>query len=387
MTWHKEYRLLLIGDFYSVYMINFVKSLKRENPNAHIYFWGADRDYEGGDDTDYLNCFERYHLFSLNVRNPRLPIVRTLQTIPFLRNDFISFVDSEVFDFINIHFVEFRYVFLLDCFKRVSSKLVLSPWGSDVYRISRKEKFFLKFLYNSADFISGQDDRFTKDIMHLFNVPKSKFVPVLLNSATIDYIIENKDSISTKDAKSRLGLEDSYVITCGYNGNPAQQHLRIVDAINSVRADLPEKLTLLFPLTYGGSTEYKAEIKKKIKECKLAAFFYEDFLDLSGVFLLRQATDMFIHMQTTDAGSSSLREYMLCGKKIINGSWLHYDDLEQDGIIPYFVANDFDSLGKTIVAAYKSAPKVISENTQKVLERKSSKYTITRTNHFFCETL
>ena len=381
----KEYRLLLIGDFYSIYIINYVKSLKRENPHARISFWGTDREHEGDNDPDYLKCFEKYHLFSINEIYSKFSPVKSLYSIYLLRKDFMSFVKSEKFDFINIHFVLYKYSFLIDIFKRVSSNLVLSPWGSDVYRIGRTEKFLLRFLYKSADFISGQDDKFTKDVMCLFDIPKSKLVPVLLGSATVDYILENIGTVSEKDAKSKMGLDGAYVITCGYNASPAQQHVRIIDAINSVRTELPENLVLLFPFTYNGNPEYTNEIKRKIKESNLTALFYEDFLDLPELFLLRQATDIFIHMQLSDAGSSSLREYMLCGKKVINGSWLRYEELEKDGSIPYFIAKDFESLGMTIVSAYKSTPISISDYVYKVLERKGTKFTIARTNNFFCE--
>ena len=86
----------------------------------------------------------------------------------------------------------------------------------------------------------------------------------------------------------------------------------------------------------------------------MKAVFYEDYLSVADLFYLRQGTDMFIHIQTTDAGNSSLQEYVLCGKKVVHGSWIHYPKLEKYEPLFYFPVEDLEHLDEAILNAYHS---------------------------------
>ena len=138
-----------------------------------------------------------------------------------------------------------------------------------------------------------------------------------------------------------------------------------------IKDQLPDALTLLFPFTYGGTPEYRNCVKKACEDAGVKALFFENFLELPDLFRLRQATNMFIHVQTTDANSTSFGEYLLCGKKIINGSWLKYDELEFDGNVPYYVVQEIDKLDETIMRAYHAEEQDISERLLNLLKEKS----------------
>ena len=62
---NKEYRLLILGNFEHVYLIQFVKKLKEYNPNAHLFFWGYKRE-EYDADRSFLECYDEYYLFDIN---------------------------------------------------------------------------------------------------------------------------------------------------------------------------------------------------------------------------------------------------------------------------------------------------------------------------------
>lgn len=373
---------MILGCANSIYIINFIKFLKRENPLNKIYLWGPDTNSTIADD-EFYSCLEDWYFFDDTIRIKKIPIINRVERALLWRKHFKKFSESKFFDIINIHFVSESYAYLLNVMREYSSKIVLSPWGSDVYRIGRITKYILKYLYRNADYISGVDNRFTKDVMSIFNVPKSKIAYFDLGSATIDYILENKTRITTEEAKKILGIGGFYAIALGYNASPAQQHLKSIDAIAQIRNMLPKNLALLFPFTYGGTPEYKKSVKDACKDKGLKAFFFENFLELSDLFLLRQATDMFIHVQTTDANSTSFGEYLLCGKKIINGSWLRYNELELDGNIPYFIAQEIDNLEDTILKAYNANEIIISEHLLNVLKEKSCTVNAQRANLVF----
>ncbi len=377
----RNYSILLIGNFESVYVVQFVKNLKLFNPSVHIYFWGYTRDKRESD-TNTIDCYDECHFFNIKNFVKSSPLWQ-IKAIKELRKDFSTFVAGRHFDYISIQYIKPEYFFLIEYFKKCASHLVLTPWGSDVYRIGWYNKFIVKKIFNKADFITGVDDRFTRDVIKIFNVPSSKIVHCDLGVAPIDYIIEHKDQISMEEAKHKLGVDNSYVITCGYNANPTHQHLKIIEAIQKVKKELPNNLTLFFPLTYPNNPNYIQEIKDKIKEYYLRAVFFDKFLDIPHLFLLRQSTDLFIHVQPTDASSGTLYEYILCEKKILNGTWLKYPDIERSGVKPYFLVENLENLGEAIVNTYKAKPINIDKQILVDLEKKQWKVVIKDWDVFF----
>jgi hypothetical protein len=288
---------------------------------------------------------------------------------------FHRFVEKKNYDIAVIHAPTLFHVFLLHDLKKTVKKIVLTPWGSDVYRISKIECLLLKRLFNSADIVTGNGLRFTKDFMRIYSIPEYKFRCLSLGGDDIDFFLKHKKDYSIKDAKCNFGIdEDCYVITCGYNGNPAQQHFRIVESINKVRDRLPANLLLFFPFTYGGTKEYRDSVKKEVLKYGFRACFVEEYLDLKELFLLRLATDMFIHIQITDANNGSLKHYVWLEKNVINGSWLKYDDIERDGYIPYHITSSVDELGSTILDAYKKGPVCVKDETKRTIEHYGYNY-------------
>ena len=63
---------------------------------------------------------------------------------------------------------------------------------------------------------------------------------------------------------------------------------------------------------------------------------------------------MFVHVQTTDAFSGSFQEYILCNTKIVHGSWIKYEKLEDFKPLFYFPVDKLENLGERIVKAYHS---------------------------------
>lgn len=383
---NKEYKILIISEIDSTYIPNFIKYLKLENPHAHISLWGINRNVNI-DISNLKEYLDECYLFDLKEGHTFIAYLNYLETSLYLRKHFNKFIASKRYDIINIHYVSSKYFFLLDIIKKVSDNLVLTPWGSDVYRIGKREKQLLRLFYKKADYFSGVNNRFTKDVINLFNIPISKLIEFDLGSVTIDYIIEHKNNNDSCTAKNNLRINDKYVITCGYNASPAQRHIQIIEAINKIKNQLPSNLILMFPFTYGGDKKYKDDVKKLVKSCNIEALYFEEFLEMQDLYTLRQATDMFIHIQTTDANSTSVGEYLLCEKKVINGSWLRYDELEIDGIIPYFIVDDVGNLKEVIMDAYKSNKPLLTDKIIGALKEKSCKVNAQKANNSFVKLL
>ena len=138
-------------------------------------------------------------------------------------------------------------------------------------------------------------------------------------------------------------------------------------------------------MTYGHTINDSIidECKNVCKENGLDAVFMTDFLDVEDVYKLRMATDMFVHVQTTDANSGSVQEYILCNKKIVHGSWIKYEEYEAFKPLFYFPVDKMENLGETILKAYQSEKIDIPRGVIELVKNSSWKHTSAKMNEFF----
>lgn len=255
------------------------------------------------------------------------------------------------YDLINIHYVTLDAYFIWSGLKKMSHTIMVSPWGSDVYRVKKSIFYKVKNVFDKSSYVSAPKIKFRQDIKEIFKVDENKLVDLGFGSDVIDNLIRCED-ITREQAKEKLQLKDHFIITCGYNGSELQNHIRIIEAINQARNDLSEKLFLILPMTYGGSTAYINQIEQLLFREDIPHRILRDFLSDEEMVYLRKCSDMFIHAQPTDAFSGSVQEYILTDTKVINSSKTRYPDLEKFEM-PYFLFNDFDELGKIILEVSK----------------------------------
>lgn len=357
--------ILFICNSYGEHICRLISKTRSNLPNAVIDFMTIKRDSvvpdRIKDNIDHLYYFEE--------SNSQIRLVSFIQSV-YSRKKQIRQIGSErKYDCINIHCPSWNFSFLRNDLKSISRKLLITPWGSDVYRVKWYELLLLKLLYKTSDYVSGIDNRFLRDVKRIFSVPDRKIVSLNLGSDTVDYIKKNKEVITVSKAKEALGVAGHQIITCGYNGARAQNHLAIIKAIIDIKEQLPENIILFFPFTYAGTSEYVDELSVEMDKAGLKYKFFRNYLSIEDLFLLIQSTDLFVHVQTTDADCGSLKEYILCGKKAINGQWLVYDDLKRNEPLPYFPTASLNTLGKDILNAINSEPIHISPMTFSEIEK------------------
>ena len=354
----KRYKLLIIAWYADIsHVSEFITNLKKSNPDVEISLLTskptlAEIPKETIESTSEIICFKYY---SGKCHNKL--VVGLVTRLYFLRT--FARLPKNKYDIVNIHFAKPRLVYALHWIKRLSSSLVISPWGSDVFRIEDKRDIKqLQKVYANAQYVTiGKDSVIGQQLINKFKVDPAKLVKLGWGGEFFDFIQENSNSETTEDAKTRFGLSGRYVITCGYNTQREQRHEEIIDAISNVREKLPENLTLLFPFTYGRTlwnAGYTEAIKKKGRELGFDLVAIEDHLSMSDLFKLRMATDIFVHVQTTDAGSRCVMEYVFCNKKVVHGSWMQYAYLEKYHPSCYFPVNRMDDLGDCIIKAYNA---------------------------------
>lgn len=354
---NKKYSLLIVALYCYYHIAAIINHLKARNPLVDITLLTDKPDEmkkmledESIDIVHYDVPPVRYIYNKLRLR----PWVTKHRLRKFLTN----FSKNRKYDIVNVQCPNRDMPFVYKQLRALSNNIVVTPWGSEILRQNNKK--IIKQLgrfYRQADYVaSAKKTPLGKKIIDEFKVDPERFADNFFGTDIIDFAIKRGDSITQEDAKKRFGLTGRYVITCGYNQRRAQRHKEIIDAISQERSQLPENLTLLFPMGYG-----KSKNETDLDECKticrergLEALFITDFLSVEDTYKMRKATDMFVHVQITDASSASVQEYILCDKKIVHGSWIKYEALEAFKPLFYFPVDRMEDLGKVIVKAYQS---------------------------------
>ena len=134
-------------------------------------------------------------------------------------------------------------------------------------------------------------------------------------------------------------------------------------------------------MTYAKKAKYLAELEKKVKATGINYKFLTTYLSDQEMIWLRKGTDLFIHMQQTDAYSSSLHEYLYSKTKVINAEWLSYKELETWGL-PYKLST-FETLSNDVIAVLNNSDEWVSGELRKYLIVYSWSYQINEWNKTF----
>lgn len=350
-----KYSILIIAiDCHFSHMTRFVCNLKQENPEVEIHYLTEKTRTDIPDDI-VNNVDEIIHF---KVSNGKGGYFGVFKKIVSLNKQFKNLSRNNKYDIVNVHFPHYYMAFTMRYLRKMTKNVVVSPWGSDVLRVDGLLfKILIDGVFRKCDYITTvEDGNIRKKLLAYLPNSINKFRSMMWGSETIDYITHHIDEIDTEVAKERFGLAGKYVITCGYNAFRAQNHDKIIDAIVQIKSQLPNNLKLLFPVSYGEQKKdrYVAELRERCQKEQLDALFVENYMSVPDVFLLRLATDIFIHVQNTDAGCSTVQEYLLCYKKVVHGSWIHYQKLEAYPPLCFYPASDFSVLGDVVLDAYRS---------------------------------
>ena len=383
----KKYSILIIGiDCYFGHIKEFVINLKKKNPLVDISLVTspvADEDYEVV--RGMINRIVLHKTYQGRIR-PRYFVM--LMNVMYYSFEFFWLFLKQRFDIVDIHFPNRHIKFAMPFVKMMTKNIVITPWGSDVLRVETEKTIKeLCKVYAKAKYVTlSKDSQIGQCAMEKFKVNPEKMVKLGWGGEFFDYVQENSERVTSEVAKARFGLSGKYVITCGYNTQREQRHEQIIDAIFGVRDQLPDNLVLLFPFTYGRtawSDEYTEGLKEKCRELGLDFIAVEEHLDMLDLLKLRMSTDIFVHIQTTDAGSRCVMEYVACNKKVVHGSWIKYAYLEDYKPSCYFPVDRIENVGKCIVDAYHSTVSALPKEVKTVIMERGWNYKMTLWNTFF----
>lgn len=371
MAGKKRYSILIVAYEASLLQIlTFVKNLKKENPLAVIHLLtNRKMDSVTCELKEYVSREIRIHEGHGGFWSKKIPgyINKCLFLLPFVR------LSLRRYDIVNIHFAKPKLLKAMRWIQKMSKNIVITPWGSDVFRVDDETAINkMRKIYGLASCVTcNSTSQLGLAVVEKYRYDPQKMVPLRWGLEYVDFIEEFKPNKSTQEAKERFGVANKYVISCGYSTAPSHRHEVIIDAVNSIKEQLPDNMTLLFPFTYGwGTQEYVQSIKDKCTSLGIKAVYVEEYLDMEDLYTLRMATDIFVHVQTTDAGASCVMQYVLCHKKIVHGSWMKYVDLEQYKPLFYYPVDNLENLGEVILEAYRSTGIDIPEGViQTIMDR------------------
>lgn len=358
----KEIKVLLIGGGDDNHLIRFLTNLREKMPEVRIDFF----NYECYKNVKCKNLCENVYAPSSFFQSLFFQYIdRTLYKIFRLRifayiSYWLGFSRiKQQYDIVNVHYVMPELLWSIKNIKKKCGKFVLTPWGSDVLRQNEKQLKILKQIYKHADYVTTPLIGFRTRVKELFDISEEKFYDTAFGSEMIDLIAAN-ENLTKQEAKGKLGVEGKFIITVGYNANPAHHHIEIIEQIIKVREKLPKNLFIILPMSYYvTSKQHIVDVKELLRKNELEYYCFENYVTNNELLLIRKCSDVFIHAQTTDAANASLTEYLLTDNIVLNASWLDYPQLEKFGL-PYYKFDKLEEIGIVLVNALSSEKSRVS---------------------------
>jgi len=257
-------------------------------------------------------------------------------------------------DVVHVHYA-YPYILKLLPYIRSNVRTIVTFWGSDLLRAGVSDQDLIRKTADSADaLVVGAEDLFDK--LHEINTSVLDKTSVIRMGITAFDSIDKRRDKAAEAKRTLLGVEfaDRTVITVGYNAGRAQQHINSLRSIATLPNEMKDSIAVILPLTYqNDDTAYLKELEEYFADTGIRGIMLKEFMNDEEIATLCLATDIFINGQTTDAISASMLEQLYSGSLVINGKWLNYRFLDDNGI-EYEQFSDFDSLRDVLYCAIKS---------------------------------
>ncbi len=271
----------------------------------------------------------------------------------------------ESYDVCHIHSLDATYGPLIGILSKKAKHIVISVYGSELYdSLWKYFRILQRQLIDRAEVITFTNPRTSIDFLKVFGDRyRTKIRVIGLGTTPLEKINELIDEPRT-DSRVKLGLpQNSIVVTCGYCGQSLHQHLKMLASIRNVSPSLPDNLFLVFPMTYGATPEYRNLVMRALADSGFRYKIFDMFMSDDDVARLRRATDIMINVPETDQFSGSMQEHVYAGNVVINGSWLPYDLLYDNGVFA-LKATTVDEVGLLLVNAIENY-QVLAARSQK----------------------
>jgi len=324
-------KVLLIGNPNSIWTKEYVKNIHKHN-NVTITVYNEISDA-------YLKEYNK-----LNVQMIVLGKNNITKAFRFIK---FAITNRGKIDIVDIqsppHSIQSLIIAIV--IRIINSRAVVSFWGSDIMRINHNDARMLIPIIKSCDKINLGTNRLTAEFKKYY---KDHYCDKICNakfgSLALSQIDLTKKNYTSEQCKKIIGIDSEKIsVAIGYNGNVEQQHIKCLNEISQMSDSVKSKVQLIIHMGYGCSEDYFERVKEIANSTNIGYLMIDKMYDLEEIAVLRVATDIMIHAQTTDALSGSIRECLYAGTILINPSWITYDEFSKLGI-NYLQYNSFDEL-------------------------------------------
>jgi hypothetical protein len=250
------------------------------------------------------------------------------------RDPLLSKILKSYYDLYHLHWPSSNSNWMLRLIPQ-NAPLVVSFWGHDILNgESLKEHVFQRMIVQRATIITVRSIELREHLYSKFGRSfKSKIRIAKFANKMFSELVEIDPAKSRHRFQRKHKLDENKVVLCiGHCADPKERHLEVMRAISILPSPLLAKLHVLLPLTYGGTPEYRNEIKRAGYLLGLNCVFVEEFLSRSDLWDMRFATDIIVSVPDEDSFSAAMCESILAGAVAIVGEWLPYGGLRRANV-------------------------------------------------------
>jgi hypothetical protein len=241
------------------------------------------------------------------------------------------------YDLYHVHYCVTKSLRYLDL-APTHAKVICSYWGSDLFRTSGLFEYANQTrALARADVITVQSVEMREILLSKFGrelFPKIHCVPFPVNEQFYHLLDQTRNQPEHVEAvrRSLEAPKGRLLITIGHNGNPANNHLAIIEALTNLPTSVKSTALWVLPMAYQKDQSHIRECERKAAVAGLEFRIVQRYLDWQELAAFRIASDILIHLPVSDALSGTVLESVYAGNTVITGSWLPYSPFRKAGL-------------------------------------------------------
>ena len=234
--------------------------------------------------------------------------------------------------------------------RQQNAPLVATFWGSDLLRAEESTLRRMAKGIRACRRVTVFNQEHVERIRQLYGEEAAARTVVLdFGEVVFPCIDKVHQEGGLAAAKAHFGIAPEQLTVCvGSSASRAQQQLPALQALAQLDESTLRRITVILQHTYThDDPENEQQVQAFARAMPCQSLILTDFLNDTESAYLRCAADVYLHTITTDAFSTSMKEYLYAGARVAYGSWLTYPTLS-DLDLPVRQYADFSALPSLI---------------------------------------
>lgn len=274
-------------------------------------------------------------------------VLENLREISFAART-ASFSASNHYSLYHFHFCDAEHLRFMGEVP-AKAKVICSFWGSDLLRTHGVYEYVQQNrALHRADAITIHSPELREVLLAKFGrhlCSKIHCARFPANEEIYNAIDDVMVHPEVMDAfRSNLKMPPNRLLVCvGHNGNPANNHLPIINALSRLSVSQKAAAVWMFPMKFHKNEPHIRAVEAAATAAGLDFRLITDYLQGRKLAAFRLATDILIHLPISDALSATVVEVIYGGNCVITGSWLPYSPFRK-AQLPLVTVDNCDEL-------------------------------------------